>query len=201
MPIKEYNVQHCLLSSDRKLCIDGLKMTVIVLPDPILWFGTSEVVYLFLLTESHWKVTSYAPKCEAQKYLSCQRKRSESLGPAARGSAGQRAFFNSNANAFLAACFWDFTSASVLVVDSQHFIQLLSNKYLNWSLTGWIINFSFVKIWLICSRWRQLLMKAISVPACTWRQMLDPTCIRHLVLFQWHMAASWPYQEVILTAA
>lgn len=123
MAIKNLMFSTVLLSSDRKLSMDGLKMSVIVLPDPVLWFGTSQVVCLFLLTESQWKVTSFAPDkvWSSEKNLSCQRKSSESLG-----SAGQCASFN--ANAFLAVCFWAFTSASVLVAHSQHFIQTLSNK-------------------------------------------------------------------------
>lgn len=121
MPTKEFNDQHCLLSSDRKHWEGGLKMTVIVLPDPVLWFGASQVECLFLLTESQWKVTSYAPDkvWSSERYLSCQRKRSESLGPAAGGSAGQCASFNYNASAFLAVRFWDFSSASALIVHSQ----------------------------------------------------------------------------------
>lgn len=30
MPTKEFNVHHCLLPSDRKFCVDRLKITVIV---------------------------------------------------------------------------------------------------------------------------------------------------------------------------
>lgn len=101
--------------------------------------------------------------------------------------------------------FWLFAFEPLPALLPWWYIPSISSGWYHtneiWSLTGCYVNCGFVKMWLSCSRWRQLLMKAIAMPARTWRQMPGLTCIRHLLLFQWHTATSSPYQEASLTAA
>lgn len=76
MAIKNLMFSTVLLSSDRKLSMDGLKMSVIVLPDPVLWFGTSQLYVYFCSQKAseRWQALPQT-KCEAQRRISAVRER------------------------------------------------------------------------------------------------------------------------------
>lgn len=63
-------------------------------------------------------------ECKAPRSISAVRERDLSPG----GSAGQCASFNCNASAFLAFCFRDLTSASVLVAFHPNVIKRIISE-------------------------------------------------------------------------